>query len=54
MSSSQRIPDQNPLAQPIVVSSQILAPGTASLSLPVNWAAANDAYFVTITPATTG
>jgi hypothetical protein len=50
----QRIPDQNPLPQPIVVSSQILAPGTASLSLPVNWAAANDAYFVTITPATTG
>lgn len=50
----QRIPDQNPLAQPIVVSSQIVAPGTASLSLPINWAAANDAYFVTITPATTG
>jgi hypothetical protein len=50
----QRIPDQNPLPQPIVVSSQILAPGTASLSLPINWAAANDAYFVTITPATTG
>lgn len=41
-------------AQPIVVSSQILAPGTASLSLPIDWAAANDAYFVTITPATTG
>jgi hypothetical protein len=50
----QRIPDQNPLAAPIVVSSQTLAPGTASLSLPINWVAANDAYFVTITPATTG
>jgi hypothetical protein len=50
----QRIPDQNPLAQPSVVASQILAPGTGSLSLPVNWVAANDAYFVTITPAVTG
>jgi hypothetical protein len=50
----QRIPDQNPLAAPIVVSSQVLAPGTASLSLPINWAAANDAYFVTVTPVTTG
>jgi hypothetical protein len=50
----QRIPDQNPLPQPVVVSSQILAPGTASLSLPVNWAAANDAYFVTVFPASTG
>ena len=50
----QRVPDQNPLAAPTVVSSQILAPGTASLALPVNWAAANDAYFVTITPASTG
>ncbi len=49
-----RIPDQRPLAQPIVVSSQILPPGAASLSLPINWVAANDAYFVTITPATTG
>ena len=49
-----RIPDENPLAAPIVVSSQVLAPGTASLALPVNWVAANDAYFVTITPATTG
>ncbi len=48
-----RIPDQDPLAQPAVVSSQVLAPGTASLSLPVNWAAANDAYFVTVTPAVT-
>jgi Carbohydrate binding module (family 6)/F5/8 type C domain len=50
----QRIPDQSPLAAPIVVGSQTLAPGTASLSLPINWAAANDAYFVTITPASTG
>jgi hypothetical protein len=50
----QRVPDQNPLAAPIVVSSQILAPGTASQSLPINWAAANDAYFVTIAPAGTG
>ena len=50
----QRIPDQNPLAAPTVVSSQIVAPGTASLSLPINWVAANDAYFVTITPYTTG
>jgi hypothetical protein len=50
----QRVPDQNPLAQPVVVSSQILAPGTASLSLPINWAAANDAYFVTVTPAAAG
>jgi hypothetical protein len=50
----QRIPDQNPLAAPIVVGSQALAPGTASLSLPINWVAANDAYFVTITPASTG
>jgi hypothetical protein len=50
----QRIPDQDPLAAPIVVSSQILAPGTTSLSLPINWVAANDAYFLTITPASTG
>jgi hypothetical protein len=50
----QRIPDQNPLAAPIVVSSQVLAPGTASLSLPIDWAAVNDAYFVTITPYNPG
>jgi hypothetical protein len=50
----QRVPDHNPLPQPIVVSSQILAPGTASLSLPINWAVANDAYFGTVFPATTG
>ena len=52
--SVQRIPDQNPLAQPIVVSSQIVAPGTTSVSVPINWVAANDAYFVTMTPFTTG
>jgi hypothetical protein len=50
----QRIPDQNPLAQPIVVSSQIVSPGTSSLSIPITWAAANDAYFVTLTPYTVG
>jgi hypothetical protein len=50
----QRIPDQNPLAQPIVVSSQIVASGTGSLTVPINWVTANDAYFVTMTPFTTG
>ncbi|MFC4587002.1 hypothetical protein [Sphaerisporangium corydalis] len=49
----QRIPDQNPLAQPVVVGSQTLPPGTTSAQVPVTWQAANDAYYVTLTPATT-
>ncbi len=50
----QRIPDANPLAQPTVVSQQSISSGTSSVTVPITWAAANDAYFVTITPATTG
>jgi hypothetical protein len=46
----QRIPDTNPLAQPTVVSSQVITSGTTSVSVPINWVAANDAYFVTVTP----
>ena len=52
--SVQRIPDSNPLAAPTVVSTQVIASGTSSVSVPINWAAAKDAYFVTITPVTTG
>ena len=52
--SVQRIPDSNPLSQPIIVSTQTITSGTSSVSLPINWVAANDAYFVTITPIVTG
>ncbi len=52
--SVQRIPDSNPLAQPTVVSTQVITSGTSSVTVPINWVAANDAYFVTITPVITG
>jgi hypothetical protein len=41
------------LAQPIVVSTQVVTSGTSSVSVPISWVQANDAYFVTITPVTT-
>ena len=47
----QRVPDQNPLSAPITVSTQIVAPGTSSVQVPITWQASNDAYFVTLTPA---
>jgi hypothetical protein len=47
----QRIPDQNPLSAPITVGTQIVAAGTNSVQVPINWQSANDAYFVTLTPA---
>ena len=52
--SVQRIPDSSPLAQPAVVSTQIISSGTSSVTVPITWSSANDAYFVTITPVTTG
>ncbi|MFE4950167.1 hypothetical protein ACFQ9V_08650 [Leifsonia sp. NPDC056665] len=52
--SIQRIPDSNPLAQPTVVSTQVISSGTSGVTVPITWAQANDAYFVTITPVTTG
>ena len=48
----QRIPDVDPLAQSAAVSTQIITSGTSSVTVPINWASANDAYFVTIAPAT--
>jgi hypothetical protein len=51
--SVQRIPDASPLAQPMVVSTQVLASGTTSVTVPITWSASNDAYFVTVTPSTT-
>ncbi|WP_202875344.1 hypothetical protein [Kribbella albertanoniae] len=50
----QRIPDQGPLDQPAVVSTQVVAAGTSSLQVPIPWTGAQDAYFITLTPASTG
>ena len=47
----QRIPDQNPLAAPITITSEVVAANSSSVSIPINWQATNDAYFVTLTPA---
>jgi hypothetical protein len=52
----ERIPDSgsNQLPQPSLVTQEVVANGTSSVTLPINWAAANDAYFVTLTPANLG
>lgn len=52
----QRIPDsgENELPQPSLVSQYIVPNGTVNDSIPINWAAANDAYFVTLSPANSG
>ena len=47
----QRVPDQNPLAAPITVTSEVVPAGTNTVTLPITWQATNDAYFVTLTPA---
>ena len=52
--SVQRIPDASPLAQPAVVSTQVLSSGTTSVTVPINWSSTSDAYFVTITPIVSG
>lgn len=46
----QRIPNSSPLDQPTVVSTQVIPAGTSSLTVPINWVAGDDAYFVEITP----
>jgi hypothetical protein len=48
----QRVPDQNPLSAPITVGTQIVAANAGSVQIPITWQAGNDAYFVTLTPAT--
>jgi hypothetical protein len=52
----ERIPDsgENELVQPSLVTQEIVANGSSSVTLPINWVAANDAYFVTLTPANLG
>ena len=44
----QRIPDQNPLSQPITVSTTVV---TGNAGVPISWTAGTDAYFVTLSPA---
>ncbi|MFI5709346.1 hypothetical protein [Kribbella sp. NPDC051620] len=50
----QRIPDQGPLDQPAVVSTQVVAANTSSVQVTIPWTGAQDAYFVTLTPAGSG
>ena len=52
----QRIPDSgsNELPQPSLVSQYIVPNGTTDYTIPITWAAANDAYFVTLAPANPG
>jgi hypothetical protein len=47
----QRIPDQNPLDQPITVSSQTYA-ASGAIQVPIAWTGSTDAYSVVLTPAT--
>lgn len=47
----QRIPDQNPLSAPLTVTSEVVPANTSTVTIPVTWQASNDAYFVTLTPA---
>ncbi|MFR9725150.1 beta-xylosidase [Streptomyces sp. MS19] len=47
----QRIPDASPLGQPETVSSQTLPAGTNSAQLSIAGQDAQDAFFVTVTPA---
>jgi hypothetical protein len=52
----QRVPDSgsNELAQPSLVSQYVVPNGTTNYTIPITWAAANDSYFVTLTPANLG
>ena len=52
----QRVPDSgsNDLPQPSLVSQYVVPSGTTNYTIPITWAAANDAYFVTLTPANLG
>jgi hypothetical protein len=47
----QRIPDQNPLGQPVTVSTQVIAANSTSVTVPINWTGSTDAYFATLSPA---
>ncbi|KIF72371.1 beta-xylosidase [Streptomyces sp. AcH 505] len=47
----QRIPDQNPLDQPVTVDTRTVPAGTTSVHIPVTWQSAQDAFQVTVTPA---
>jgi len=44
----QRIPDQNPLAQPVTVSTAVIAGNAA---VPISWLSGSDTYFVSLSPA---
>jgi hypothetical protein len=44
----QRIPDQNPLSQPVTVSTTVV---TGNAAVPISWQSGTDAYFVTLSPA---
>jgi hypothetical protein len=44
----QRIPDQNPLSQPVTVSTTVV---TGNAAVPISWTSGTDAYFVTLSPA---
>ena len=52
----QRVPDSggSELPQPSLVSQYVVPSSTTNYTIPVTWAAANDAYFVTLTPANLG
>jgi hypothetical protein len=52
----QRIPDSggNQLPEPSLVAQYIVPNTTTNYTIPINWASANDAYFVTLTPANPG
>jgi hypothetical protein len=52
----QRVPDSggNELPQPSLVSHYVVPSGTTNYTIPISWAVANDAYFVTLTPANLG
>jgi hypothetical protein len=46
----QRIPDQNPLGQPAVVSSQTISANSSTVRVPISWTGSTDAYFVSLSP----
>ncbi|EWM19353.1 hypothetical protein [Kutzneria sp. 744] len=46
--AAQRIPDQNPLAQPVTVGTTAI---TGNAGVPISWTSGADAYFVTLSPA---
>jgi len=49
--SVQRIPDQAPLSAPQVVLSQTMSAGSGSITVPVTFQAAHDAFAIYLTPA---